>query len=263
MDTERDKNDSELLERIEAAARRGAEKGAKKNISLWSIIRGLLLLVILAGVGYAAYQVKQVQTGVGQLFEIESAAEEHDLVLEDNGLLGYTVADFQDAILGDTKQLKKLEVYSAEVSDLASITQTGIIKIAAFTKCQFITYHGYVNYTVDLGKLTKDCITLDEEKMVVTLKIPHAVQEDINIPSDEMEFGDVKKGILAIGDVKVTPEELTKVQSEAQKKMETKLEEMNTQEEADRFAKMSVWEIYQPMISGVAGGYTIEVEFIS
>ena len=43
--------------------------------------------------------------------------------------------------------------------------------------------------------------------------------------------------------------------------MQEKLDEENVIEEADRFAKMSVWEIYQPIIDKVTTGYSLEVEF--
>ena len=39
------------------------------------------------------------------------------------------------------------------------------------------------------------------------------------------------------------------------------LEKEGTINTADRFAKMSVWEIYQPIIDKVTTGYSLEVEF--
>lgn len=74
---------------------------------------------------------------------------------------------------------------------------------------QLLTYKGTATYTVDLGKLTRDDISLDEEKMM------------------------------------------------------EKLEAQKTIEEADRFAKMSVLEIYQPIINAVTTGYSLEIEFVN
>ncbi len=251
----------DLVQRIENAAREGAREGAKhgkrRGISLGTI----LLLIILAGALFLGYQAYNMKNSLAGLIEREAPVEDHDLTLENHGFLGYTVADFQDAILGDSKQMKKIEVYSQKVSDLAELTQTGLGKLKVFTKCQYITYHGTAVYTVDLSKLNKDSITLDEEKQVVTLRIPHAQQEKINIPSDEITFGDVKKGILALGKMNVTPEEMSKVQTEAEKKMEEQLKNSHVIDEADRFAKMSVWEIYQPMVNKVTTGYSLEVLF--
>ena len=97
--------------------------------------------------------------------------------------------------------------------------------------------------------------------MKVHLKIPHAVQEEININENDIELGDVDRGLLGIGEISMTPEEQQKLQSEARNKMQEKLDEENVIAEADRFAKMSVWEIYQPIIDKVTTGYSLEVEF--
>ena len=59
----------------------------------------------------------------------------------------------------------------------------------------------------------------------------------------------------------VTLEEMSKVQTEAEKKMEEQLKNSHVIDEADRFAKMSVWEIYQPMVNKVTTGYSLEVLF--
>lgn len=96
---------------------------------------------------------------------------------------------------------------------------------------------------------------------MITLKIPHAVQEEINIPEDEIQFGDTTKGLLAFGDIKMTAEQAAQIQAEARKKMQKKLDEDNVAAIADRFAKLSVWELYNPIIKGVAKEYSLEVVF--
>ena len=128
---------------------------------------------------------------------------------------------------------------------------------------QLLTYKGTATYTVDLGKLTRDDISLDEEKMTVYIKIPHAVLEPININENDIEFGEVDRGLLGVGKMSVAPEDMEKVQSEAREKMMEKLEAQKTIEEADRFAKMSVWEIYQSIINAVTTGYSLEIEFVN
>lgn len=96
--------------------------------------------------------------------------------------------------------------------------------------------------------------------MTVHIKIPDAELEPININENDIEFGDVERGLLGIGKMSMTPEQQQEVQSEARNKMMEKLEADNTAEEAERFAKLSVWEIYQPIINQVTSGYSLEVE---
>lgn len=245
--------ESEFIERVEKAAKKGAMAGSRSK----GIISILLLVALFL---IAAALISRAIKPHG-LFEQETSVEGHDMTIENHGFLGYTVADFAEAMLGDAKQLKKLEVYTIEVSDAATITNAGFAKLKVFSKCQIITYNGSATYTVDLSKLTADNIVLDEENKTVTLYIPHASREKINIPSDQIEFGDTEKGLLAIGSIKLTPEQTAQVETEARKKMETKLVDENVSETADRFAKLSVWEMYQPLVMTVSPEYKLVVDF--
>jgi hypothetical protein len=195
------------------------------------------------------------------LFTTETAVEDHDLTLINHRIFGYKVADFADAILGDEEQLKKLEVYSREVSDVATLTQAGLFKIKAFSKYQVITYNGKAIYTVDLSGLSADDITLDEETKTVTMKVPAPVLEPINIPSENIQFGEVEKQAFAFGDIKLTPEQQAEVETQAKERMLKKLEEENVIEDAKKAAEHSIWEIFQPMISNLSSKYSLKVEF--
>lgn len=220
----------------------------------------MILIAVLASVAFMVFKFQGVTGSLKGLVARNTPVEDHDLTLENNGFLGYTVADFQEAILGDSEQLKKLEVYKIDVSDAVQLTDTGLAKLKIFTKTQLLTYKGTATYTVDLGKLTKDDITLDEEKMTVHLKVPEVVLEPINIDEKDIEFGDVERGLLGIGKMSMKPEDMAKIQEEARNKMNEKLEEQKSSEVAERFAKMSVWEIYQPIVDTVTSGYSLDVE---
>ncbi len=260
-------NDDQLIERIEKAAREGACEGAKqgtnglskKSINIpW---KGLAFLIFVFWITTSVIPNLNPFNHLKTLVDREEAVENHDLTLENHGILGYTVADFEEAILGDASQLKKLEVFTTEISDLATITKAGLGKFKVFSKCKYITYHGQATYTVDLSQLNQNNISYDEKTKVVTLSIPKPVQEEINIPEENIEYGDTTKGILAFGDITLKPEEIGEVQGRAREKMEKKLEETNSMQEAERFAKLSVWEIYQPIVNGVSPECTLEVEF--
>jgi hypothetical protein len=116
-------------------------------------------------------------------------------------------------------------------------------------------------YTVDLGQLRKSDISFNEEEKLITLKIPHPRQEPLNIPEDQIMFGDTTNGLLAFGDIKLTPEQNRDIQAEARQKMQEKLDTSNVLDNADRFAILSVWEMYSPIIKGVAKDYSLEVVF--
>ena len=172
-----------------------------------------------------------------------------------------TTADFAEAILTKTEQKKKIEVFEAEISDVVKLTDKGLLSLPVFSKSQLITFNGSVIYTVDLTEMSESDVELDENAKKVTLWIPHAEQGEINIPASEMEFGDVEKGFLAFGDLKLSVEDEAKVEMEAEKKMEETLLKEQMILQADRFAKMTVWEIYQPFVAQVSPEYTFEVSF--
>ena len=253
----------EFLAKVEEAAREGAKQGSKgaRGRSPFEMLKTIILIALIIGVGWMVYRFQSFTGDLKDIVSRDAPVEDRDLTLENHGVLGYTAADFQDAILGDSKQLKKLEVFTTDISGAATLIDTGLGNLKVFTKSQLLTYKGTVTYTVDLGELEKDDITLDEEAMTVHVKIPHAVQGEININENEIEVGDVDRGLLGIGEISMTPEENQKVQSEARNKMQETLDEEDVISEADRFAKMSVWEIYQPIIDKVTTGYSLKVEF--
>ncbi|MBQ6222460.1 MAG: DUF4230 domain-containing protein [Solobacterium sp.] len=251
-------NEEELLKKVE----RAAAKGAGRNHIIQFILACLpVLLAIALYAYYVLPKINAVNAGFEQLVHFDSDADTHDTVLEDQSIFGYTAADFENAILGDGSKLKKLEVYTQEVSDVSTITDTGFVNWSIFTKTKLITYNGTVVYTVDLSTLKKSDIQFNEEEKIITLKIPHAGQEEINIPEDQIQFGDTSGGLLAFGDIKLTPEQAAQVQAGAREKMQAKLDEDHVLDTADRFAVLSVWELYSPIIKGVAKDYSLQVEF--
>lgn len=258
-------NEEEFLEKVKDAAAEGARKGAGGGFEK-GLFRMLLLKMMIPALVVVALMMlvlPRISLGgsIKDLFTVDAPVENHDLTLANKGILGYTVADFQDAVLKDSTKLKELEVLSYKVTDAATLTKTGLMNIKAFTKTQLITYHGTAVYSVDLSKITRDSIKLDEENKKVVIEIPHAQLKPINIQAEEIEFGDVDKGLLAFGDLTMTPDQMKEVQVEAQKKMEAKLIEEKIVDEADRFGKLAVWEIYQPIIAGVSSQYSLEVVF--
>lgn len=237
----------------------------EKKISL-NTVTLILICVLLVAVfigGMIAYKkiTGRFDDINEQMSTFDREAESHDFVAESEGIMGYTAADFASAILGDKNKLCKLEVMKQDVSDVVTITDTGFANWSAFTKTQLVTYHGKAVYTVDLSNLRDRDIELDDAENTVTVYIPHARLEPINIQSEDIEFGDVSKGILAFGDIKMTPEDVANVQTMAQNNMEEQIKALNIGENADKFAKMVVWDLYQPVVNSVAKGYSLKVEF--
>ena len=251
-------HDEELLKQVEKAAEKGAAKGRIKS----GLLSSIPTLVILAVVALLIVpKIFALNNGLKSFFTTDEPVEGHDMTLENHGVFGYTAVDFEQAILGDAEKVKKMQVYEQEITDVATPTSTGLLNWSIFTKSQVITYKGTVVYTVDLSSLKKSDVAFDEEEKIVTLKIPHAKQEEINIPEDEIQVGDTTKGLLAFGEMKFTAEQQKEIQAGVREKMLRKLEEDNVLETADKFAKLVVWETYSPIIKAVAKDVSLEVEF--
>ena len=270
-------NQGNNLEEIKQAAYDGAKAGAKRNF-LFSGGAGLLsrilklaviLVFILVVIPFATSTINpfsRIMDSVSTFLDqatTRDVAENHDMVLEDNGLLGFTAADFGEVILGDSSKLKKLEVYTQELSEMVTYTKAGFGGLDLFKKTKNYTYTGTATYIVDLSKLSKDSIELDEDEMTVILYIPHTELPDqnLNVPQENVVVGDTEKGMLSLGDLNASDEDCNALMKEAKEKMKTKLEEDDVQATADKVAEMMVWEMYQPMISQFAAGYTLKIEF--
>lgn len=251
-------NEKEFLQKVEKAAGKGTAKATFAN----SFISSLPAIITIAVLAFLIVpKINALNDAFHSVFRIDGPVDGHDMTIDNNGIFGYTAADFEDAILGDSEKLKKLEVFRQEVSDVSVITDTGLLNWGVFTKNQLITFNGTVVYTVDLSSLKASDVRFSEENKIITLKIPHAVQEEINIPEDQIQFGDTSKGLLAFGDIKMTMEQAAQVQAGARQKMQEKLDADRVIETADRLAILAVWELYSPIIKGVARDYSLEVEF--
>lgn len=242
-----------FLKKVEKAARKGVTAGENKHL----VIR--FLIVAIAVAGFLFWGVKKLEK-MAPLEQVKPVAG-HDMTIENKGILGFTTADFEKAILGESKQLKKLEVFEQEISDQEKYTQAGFAKLKAFSKYQTVTFYGKAIYVIDLSSLSEQNVKVDHVNRIVTIKIPHAVLDKIHVSSDEIEFGEVEHGIFSVGKVKTTPEGVAEVQTEAVRQMELTLEEEKINEKADKEAVEVIKELYGETIKKISPRYLLEVEF--
>ena len=252
-------NDKDMKQELRKAERKGRRKGwfARIRTFFVGIIVGMLILTTFTAYMHGL----AVKDAFRALFTTETAVEDRDLTLINHRIFGYKAADFAEAVLGDEEQLKKLEVYSREVSDVSTLTQAGLFKIKAFSNFLFIASATTEIYTVDLSGLKADDITLDEETKTVTIKVPAPVLEPINIPSENIQFGEVEKEAFAFGNIKLTPEQQAEVETQAKERMLQKLEDEKVIEDAKIAAEHSIWEIFQPVIANLSSRYKLKIEF--
>ena len=115
-------------------------------------------------------------------------------------------------------------------------------------------------YTVDLSGMKADSVLVDENQNTVLILIPHAKLQYVNADLNKTEFEDTEHGILAFGDIKLTPEETSLLENTVYTSMEERLSEQELLDEADRFAKLKTWEMFQPLVTAISPAYKVVIE---
>ncbi|MDO4500541.1 MAG: DUF4230 domain-containing protein [Erysipelotrichaceae bacterium] len=191
---------------------------------------------------------------------IETVKDNFDEVLTET-FAGYTAVDFKNAVLGEASQHQELIVMEQPLVIDTTITKAGLGNLAIFSKTKEISYAGTGVYTVDLKDIDEDHIRVDEEEKTVTIYINHTVLQYVNISYDEMKFEDTEKGLLSFGDITLTMEQQNELEKSVQSSMRETLLQETLLNQADEFAKMKCWEVFQPLISAVSPEFVVEIEF--
>ena len=104
------------------------------GLPLKGVLSLLITLAILGGVGIYIHERNQANEGVAPV-------EDHDLTFENDGIFGFTVADFEEPILGAATRQRLLIVEEQEVYVNTTITDTGLFNLGVFNKQQALTIH--------------------------------------------------------------------------------------------------------------------------
>lgn len=249
-----------LKDLIEQSVEKSVDRAFEKHRKMPRIqfsMRGIAsLLAILLLIGLGIYWTKQRENS-----EKVAPVENHDLTLDNNGLFGFTVADFEEVILGESTRQRMLIVQEQDVYVNTTITDTGLFNWGVFNKQQLLTIHGTGQYTIDLSQVTAADISLNEETYELTIRIPHAQLHQVVFDPAKTEIGDPQNGWLAFGKIKLTLDQTLSFESTAVEELTAKLDEEARYIMADRFAKLSASEVYQPIIKGVSPAYKVIINF--
>ena len=228
--------------------------GKKKSKGFLSgLLIGLIVGALITGILGFSFK--------DQIFGKVASTKEGADALLDEGLLGYTAADFQNAILGAATQHQELVVMEQPLEISTTITKAGLGNLNIFSKIKTVTYYGTGVYTVDLKNIDKDHIKVDTDAKTVTVIIPHAVLQYVNPDLSKTEFEDTEKGLLAFGDLSLTTEQQNQLSQSVTAAMKERLEEDDLFKQADEYATMKTWEIFQPLITAVSSEYKVVMQF--
>ena len=234
----------------------------EKKTSIFSIVNlvkdviTIVLIIVIAIIGLRIYD------GLKKNTDILEPVENHDLTLDNNGIFGYKVADFEDAILGSAKREALLIVDEQDISIVTTTTQAGLFNLDIFSKNQSVTFMGKSQYTVDLSKLNSNCISVDNDSRTVEIKVPHAQFHDVVIDYNQTKFSDTEKGLLAFGDIKMSQEQINEITKTAKEKLTEKAQEKEPLAKADQYATYVLRDLFEKSISSITNSYKVKIEFV-
>ena len=224
----------------------------------------LFTLVLVFAVTFASIIVirclpkKESEFVDGVAEQIEQEMAENRIVLSSGGGRR-TVVDFKDPIILAHGHESRLIVYTADMSESISVANEGLGGWEWTSVYQEIEYEGTAQYTVDLSRLSEDDFMVNNELQTLTVRIPYAVLDPINIPADQIRFHDAKKGWAAPKDIKMTAEQNAQLMVQVEDKMKAKLIDENIIDLANAKAKVVVAELLSATVRSVAPEYSVVV----
>lgn len=171
--------------------------------------------------------------------------------------------DFAEILLGNQDETRKLIVSTQEATVSTELSDKLIQKLDFdfLKKTQKVSYTGTGYFVVDLDNLTRESIDQDKENKVITIKIGHAYLQAIEIDPDKIIVDEVKKGLLAWGNLELTVKDYNIIEKELRSRLETKFNTAENGQKADETALRMVKEVYEPVVKAIDNSYDVVVEF--
>ena len=171
--------------------------------------------------------------------------------------------DFSEVIIGTQEETRKLIVSTQEATVSTELTSELIrqLDFNFLKKTQKVSYTGNGYFVVDLDNLTKENIIQNKQKKQITIKIDHAYLQAIEIDPEKIIIDEVKEGLLARGDIKLTVKDYNAIEKELRNRMEEKFNTAENGQNADKIALQMVKEVDEPVIKAIDSSYELTVEF--
>lgn len=217
-------------------------------------------ILLVAIIGILIWSRNNTVTVFSELYN--DGAEQIDIntiYLESSGV----EVDFAEVLLGSQEETRKLIVSTQEATVSTELSDKVIqeLDFDILKKTQKVSYTGTGYFVVDLDDLTRENIEQDKENKVITIKIGHAYLQAIEIDPDKIIVDEVKKGLLAWGDLELTMKDYNVIEKELRNRLETKFNTAENGQKADETALRMVKEVYEPVIKAIDNSYDVVVEF--
>lgn len=171
--------------------------------------------------------------------------------------------DFYDVIIGKQEEVRKIIVSTQETTVSVQLTDRliEILDVGFLKKTQKVSYTGNGYFVVDLDGLTRNDVLLDKNDKTVTIFIDHAYLQAVDIDPEKILIDEVKEGLLAWGDIKLTVKDYNSIEKDLKNRMIAEFNTARNAQEADDNALRMVKEIYEPVVKAVDATYEVKVVF--
>lgn len=229
----------------------------KNKRSFWTICC-VALVVAIAVVGIWIWR-DESRTAKQKYADGVEQIDLNTIYLEESGV----EVEFAEVILGRQEETRKLIVSTQEATVSMMLTDRIINKLDFdfLKKTQNVSYTGCGFFVVDLDRFTRDSVVEDHENKIITIRIPHAYLQAIEIDPNKIMIDEVKEGLLARGDIELSIKDYNYIEKELRTKLETKFNTVVNGQTADDTALRMVKEVYEPVIKAIDRSYSVRVEF--
>ena len=157
--------------------------------------------------------------------------------------------DFTPVLLEEAHLEKKLVIMTQKATASETAKKDELFSLAVFKQTKAIIFHGEGTFYVDLSSLSSSDFVIDNDKKTITIYIPKP-QLTVRLLPEETEFFDSSNGTLRFGEFEISPEIMTTLQTQGIERIKEILDsDQSTWETVEKFAKLSVKEIYEPLVA--------------
>ena len=218
-----------------------------------AVLAALLLAVVLWGAARGGNPLRMhVDDGIERV-DLDT------LYLKSSGV----EINFSEVILSNQNETRKL-IVSTQTGTVTTELTDRLIRQLDFgfrKKTQNVSYTGTGYFVVDLDRLTAGNIVTNNEDKTVTIKINHAYLQAIEIDPEKIIIEEVKEGLLARGDIKLTVADYNVIEQELRSRLEEKFNIAANGQAADKNALKMVKEVYETVVKAIDRRYSVIVEF--
>lgn len=217
----------------------------------------IVTVAIVAGVGIGVKTALDIKASLEEqphkasdVVRTEESVEEHDEVIIQENVLTPVYVDYGAVIMGAAEQQSDLRIMTRPIQIADTISKPGIFNWSTlFGQTQVVVYHADVDYYVDLSGLGSDDIVVNEREHTIRITVPYP-EFEVHPDFDEYEFFDPSNGLLRFGELTLTPEMHTELESNAMEKLEEYVEaDQESMETAEEYARLAIENLFQVAIT--------------